>query len=187
MGLQDTISALVRAEIRSTVTRDQGGAQGGGGFSGLDRYDQLVAQAFTNGSNSGQALGAFTSEFTVLFPGPNIVQLASNDPLVGMSDDEPSTDPANSQLRAIIFENLDDPVTGNFYDVMPSAGAAGLDGWILGGTGGQPPLLRVPAGSVLLASFPNGLPAWTTPGNGDGLELTPDTAAILARMTYLFG
>ena len=187
MGLQDTLSAIVRAEIRSTVSRSQGGAQGGGDFSGLDRYDHLVAKAFTNGIGNLQALGAFTSEFTVLFPGPNVVQLASNDPLGAMSDDAPSTDPANSQLRAIIFENLDDPITGNFYDVMPAAGGAGLDGWILGGTGGQPPLIRINPGSVELAVFPNGLPAWTTPGNGDGLELTPDTAAMLARMTYLFG
>lgn len=187
MALQDTISALTRAEIRSTVSRIQGGAQGGGDFSGLDKYDSLVALAFTDGNGNLQALGAFTSQFNVLFPGPNIVQLASIDPLVAMSDDTPSTNPANSQLRAIMFENLDDPVTGNFYDVAPASGAAGLDGWILGGTGGQPPLLRIQPGGVELAVFPNGLPAWTTPGNGDGLTITPNIAVIPAKMTYLFG
>ena len=185
MSIQDTLSAIIRAEIRTTITRIQ---DGGGDFSGLDRYDQLVAQAVQNGSGARQALGAFTAEFTILFPGPNTIQLASNtDPLGAMGDDQPSSNPANLSLRAIIFENLDDPVTGNFFDVMPSAGAAGLGGWILGGTGGQPPRIQVNPGSVELASFPNGLPAWTTPGNGDGLELTPDTAAILCRMTYLFG
>lgn len=185
MAIQDTISALVRAEIRSTVTRIQ---SGGGDFSGLDRYDQLVAQAFTNGNGNRQAIGAFTAEFLVLFPGPNTIQLASfTDPLGAMGDDVPSSDPANLQLRAIIFENLDDPVTGNFFDVAPASGASGLAGWILGGTGGNPPFIRINPGAVELASFPNGLPAWTTPGNGDELELTPDTAAMLCRMTYLFG
>lgn len=185
MAIIDTISALVRAEIRSTVTRIQ---DGGGDFSGLDRYDQLVAMAFTNGSGNLQALGAFTAEFTILFPGPNTIQLASStDPLGNMGTELPSSNPQNLQLRAICFENLDDPVTGNFFDVEPDAGAGGLVGWLGGGTGGQPPRLQINPGAVELAAFPNGLPAWGLPGTGDGLIVTPDTAEIPCRLTYLFG
>ena len=183
MSIQDTLSAIIRAEIRTTISRIQNGGGGGGDFSGLDRYDHLVAQALQNGSGARQALGVFTSQFTVTVAGVSI-QMASNDPLGLASDNIPSTPPANSSLRAIMFENLDDPVTGNFFSIKPATGGAGLAGWIEG-TGN--PEIDVAPGGVELATFPNGLPAWTTTGNGDTLDLEANTADIECRFTYIFG
>jgi hypothetical protein len=182
MAIQDTLSAIIRAEIRTTITRIQDGG-GGGDFSGLDRYDHLVAQAVQNGSGAREALGAFTSEFTIP-ANPAAIQLASTDPLGALGDDAPSTDPANSSLRAILFENLEDPVTGNFFSIKPATGGAGLQGWIEG-TGN--PELDVAPGGAELAIFPNGIVAWTTPGAGDTLDVEADNAPVLARLTYLFG
>lgn len=176
MALQDSLSAIIRAEIRSSLSR----IQDVGEFSGLDRYDHLAAQALTNGSGARQALGAFTSQLTVTIGGVTISLADFADPLGAAGDDQPSSDPEGTRLRAIQFENLDDPVTGNFFRIAP--GANGLTSWLEGTS----PTLRVPAGGVQLASFPNGLDIMND-GVDDELLLTADTADVLARLTYLFG
>lgn len=184
MAIENTLSAILRAEIRTTITKIQDGVGGGGDFSGLDRYDQLVAQALQDGSGSRQAIGVFTTLFTVPFGGPLTIQLASTDPVGSGSTDTPSSNPANSSLRAILFENLDDPVTGNFFSIKPSSGGAGLQGWIEG-TGN--PEVDIAPGGVEFAIFPNGLAGWTVPGNGDSLDVQADTADVECKFTYIFG
>ncbi len=61
MALADTLTALIRAEIRSSLSR----SQSLGDFSGQDKYDHLVAKTIANGAGGNQAVGAFASELTV--------------------------------------------------------------------------------------------------------------------------
>ena len=177
MALGDTLTALIRAEIRSSLTR----SQTLGDFSGQDKYDHLVAQTIANGSGGGQASGAFASELTVTTGGITVSLANSTDPLGAAGDDVPSNDPEGLRLRAILVENRDPTDgTGNFITIAP--GSNGLTSWLAGTT----PTLRVPAGGVQLATFPRGLDTMND-GSDDELLLTADTASVVCRLTYLYG
>ena len=176
MALADTLTALVRGEIRSSLNR----SQTLGDFSGQDKYDHLVAQTVANGSGVSQASGAFASEFTVTTGGITVSLANSTDPLGAAGDDVPSSDPEGLKLRAILVENRDPAATGNFITVAP--GSNGLTSWI----GGTTPTVRVPPGGLLLATMPDGLDAMND-GVDDELLFTADTASVVTRLTYLFG
>jgi len=175
MATADALTALVRAEIRSSLSR----SQPLGDFSGQDRYDHLVAKTVANGSGADQASGAFVSELTVTTGGITVSLADSVDPLGAAGDDVPSSDPEGLKLRAILVENRD-PAAGNFITVAP--GTNGLTSWIAGTT----PTVRVPGGGVILATFPNGLDAMND-GTDDEILLTADTASVVTRLTYLYG
>lgn len=176
MALADALTALIRAEVRSSLSR----SQSLGNFSGLDKYDHLVAQTVANGAGAGQATGAFVSEFTVTTGGITVSLADSVDPLGAAGDDVPSSDPEGLKLRAILVENRDPAATGNFITI--ALGTNGLTSWLAGTT----PTLRVPAGGAQLATFPNGLDAMND-GTDDELLFTADTASVVIRLTYLFG
>ncbi len=177
MATADSLTALIRAEIRTSLTR----SQSLGDFSGQDKYDHLVAQAVANGSGGGQASGAFASELTVTTGGITVSLADSVDPLGSAGDDVPSSDPEGLKLRAILVENRDPTDgTGNYITIAP--GSNGLTSWIAGTT----PTLRVPAGGVQLATFPEGLDAMND-GSDDEILLTANTASVVCRLTYLYG
>lgn len=173
MAQADALTALIRAEIRCSLAR----SQGVGDFSGLDKYDHLVAQTVANGSGDGQASGAFASEFTVTTGGITVSLADSVDPLGAAGDDVPSSDPEALKLRAILVENRD---STNFITIAP--GSNGLTLWIAGTN----PTLRVPPGGLQLATFPNGLDPMND-GSDDELLFTADTASVVIRLTYIYG
>ena len=176
MAQADALTALIRAEIRSSLAR----SQTLGDFGGRDKYDHLVAQTVANGTGAGQATGAFASEFTVTTGGITVSLADSVDPLGAAGDDVPSSDPEGLRLRAILVENRDPAATGNFITVAP--GSNGLTSWIAGTT----PTVRVAPGGLLLTTFPNGLDAMND-GVDDELLFTADTASVVCRLTYLYG
>ena len=173
MPLADTLTALIRAEIRCSLSR----SQSVGDFSGQDKYDHLVAQTVANGSGNGQASGAFTSELTITTGGITVSLADSADPLGAAGDDVPSSDPEALKLRAILVENRD---TTNFITIAP--GSNGLTSWI----GGTNPTVRVPALGLQLATFPNGLDVMNDTSD-DELLFTADTASVVIRLTYIYG
>lgn len=175
MALADALTAVVRAEIRSSLAR----SQGVGDFGGLDRYDHLINQVVANGSGASQATGAFTSQLTVTTGGITISLADSVDPLGGAGDDIPSSDPEGLKLRAIMIENLD-PATGNFITIAP--GTNGITNWITGTN----PFVRIPGGGFFAASMPNGIDALND-GVDDEILLTANTASVIVNFTYLFG
>jgi len=177
MALADALTALVRGEIRSSLSR----SQSLGDFSGQDKYDHLVAQTIANGASGGQATGAFASQFNVTTGGITVSLANSTDPLGAAGDDVPSSDPEGLKLRAILVENRDPTDgTGNFITIAP--GSNGLTSWIAGTT----PTVRVPAGGMILCSFPEGLDPMND-GVDDELLFTADTATVACRLTFLFG
>ena len=85
------------------------------------------------------------------------------------------------KLRAILVENRDPTDgTGNFIPIAP--GSNGLTSWLAGTN----PTLRVPAGGVQLATFPEGLDAMND-GSDDEILLTANSASVICRLTYLYG
>lgn len=174
MALADTLTALVRAEIRTSLSR----SQSLGDFSGRDKYDHLVAQTIANGSGGGQASGAFASEFTATTGGITVSLADSADPLGGAGDDVPSSDPEGLKLRAILIENRD-PIDGTGNYITLGLGGSGLTSWISG-------TVRIPAGGALLATMPEGLDAMND-GVDDEILFTANTASVVCRLTYLYG
>ena len=101
----------------------------------------------------------------------------SADPLAAAGDDAPTMDPEGLKLRAILIENQD---TTNFVDV--EQGTNGVTGWIVA-SGDK---VRVPAGGVLMATFPAGLDAMND-GSDDEILFSADTASVNVKLTYVFG
>lgn len=146
-------------------------------MAGLDHVEVSKINAFTDGTGTDQANGWFSSQFTVTTGGGVTVSLANADPLGGAGDDVPTSTVEGLKLRAIMICNDD---ATNYVTVAP--GVAGVTSWIAGTT----PSVRIPAGGMLLATFPAGLDALNDTTD-DELLFIANSASCICRLAYIYG
>jgi len=173
MALTDSLSATIIASVDLAVNR----SQSLGSFSGKDKAKVIHKNVFSDGSGTDQATGFFSSQFTATTGGITISLADSADPLGAAGDDVPTSDPEGLKLRAILITNED---STNYVTLVPGTNA--ITSWFGAGTH----TLRIPAGGVLLATFPAGLDALND-GVDDEIKITADTASVTVNIAYMFG
>jgi len=172
MSIADTLNASVYVKVAGALSR----AQTYGGVSGKDSMEVTKTNSFTDGTGTNQASGWFSSQLTVTTGGIT-VSLANADPLGAAGDDAPTSAVEGLKLRAIIITNDD---STNYITVAP--GTAGITSWLAGTL----PTVRIPAGGMLLATFPAGLDALNDTSD-DEILLTANTDNCVCRLTYIYG
>ena len=147
----------------------------GGGFVGVDTYQERFSQALTEGSGSNQISGVFSSK-SVSVTGGLIIELSDDaDPTNGGGSEVPSSDPINKKLKGILIINTDDT---NYITV--SLGGNPLGGW-----------LNTGATNLI---YPGGAVEWYSPvgsatltGSADEIVLTASAGTIICELHYMFG
>lgn len=171
MALTDTLSGEILALLAPRIATIEGGIDG----ERLASHKKQVTLA--DGSSTNQATGFFSSTFTATTGGITISLADSDDPLGAAGDDTPTSDPEGLKLRAIMIENKDDT---NYIKI--EQGPNGLTNWLTA----SGDILQVPAGGVVLATFPAGLDALTD-GTDDELKISANSASVSVKISYLFG
>jgi len=172
MAIADTLNASVYIKLAAGLAR----AQTYGGVQGKDSMEVSKTNSFTDGTSASQATGWFSSQFTATTGGIT-VSLANADPLGGAGDDTPTGTVEGTKLRAIVITNED---ATNYITVAP--GTNGVTSWLAGTT----PTIRVPAGGLLVSTFPAGLDTLND-GADEELSIVADTSSVVVKIAYLFG
>ena len=173
MAITDSLSATFYAKIDADLTR----AQSYGGFAGKDSIDVNKTQSFTDGSDSQQATGWFSSQFTATTDGITISLADSADPLGTAGDDVPTSDPEGKKLRALFIINED---TTNYIELENGTNALAD---MLTGTSAK---IRIGPRGFLAISIPDGYSAMND-GSDDELKITANTSSCSVKITYMFG
>lgn len=171
MAISDTLIGTVEGKIRVNLSRSTTNLKG----DDIISFNHVLS--LTDGSGANQATGGFTASFTATTGGITISLADSADPLGAAGDDVPTSDPEGLKLRAIMLVNEDNT---NYVEV--SKGSNTLTSWL----GGTSPTVRIPAGGMLLATFPSGLDAMND-GVDDELTVTANIASCTVKIIYLYG
>ena len=118
-----------------------------------------------------------STTFTATTSGVTISLADSVNPLGAASDDVPTADPEGLDLRLLIIENKDDT---NFITV--GLGSNGVTQWL----GGTDPTIKIPAGGVLVQTFPQDIGALND-GVDDEIVIKGVTADCVVELSVLYG
>jgi len=171
MAIIDTLTGTVEGKLRVGLARTTTN------FNGEDIISFRKVLNLTDGASANQAVGGFSASFTATTGGITISLADSADPLGAAGDDIPTSDPEGLKLRAIMITNED---STNYVDVAKGTNA--LTSWL----GGTTPTVRIPAGGMLLATFPSGLDAMND-GTDDEIKVTANSASCTVKIAYIFG
>jgi len=172
MAITDTLDGFIQAKIQVALAEREGDI--GGGKS----LDHDVSPHISDGTSTNQATCWLHGDVTVTQAAAITLSLAdSADPFSTGGDSVPTADPEGLKIRAIMIENKD---STNFIYIKK--GTAGVTSWFSGATD----TLRIPAGGVLLATFPAGLDAINDTSD-DEIDIQADTADVTARISVLYG
>ena len=148
-----------------------------GTHTGTDQISHSKTQTFTDGSGANQASAWFSSQFDATTGGITISLADSADPLGGAGDEVPTADPEGLKIRVVMIENTDDT---NYVEL--SEGTNAITSWL----GGTTPTVRIPAGGVLLQTFPSGLDA-INDGADDEIKITANTDSCTVKISVIYG
>jgi hypothetical protein len=172
MALSDTLSGTIDFDVNVVLSRTFGLA------TGKDNLSQKKTITLTDGSSTNQAAGwCSASSITVTTGGITISLADEADPFGAAGDELPTSDPEGLKLRAIMIENTD---STNYITL--GLGTNFITSWL----GGTTPTVRIPAGGIILQTFPAGLDAMND-GADDEIKLTANSASCVVKISYIFG
>ncbi len=184
MALTQNFSGVIALRLYATISRTQ---DSGAGLAGRDEADHDYLKLLTDGATDLKATGFFSATFVVTTSRTTIRLASFTDPLQGLGDDVPTSDPNGLHIKCLIVENLS--LAGSLAPTL-LIGTDTVTGPLLDLFGGTNPTIKcgTPAQGgafVWVGQSPAATTLVTGSNDGVSLQTTNDSANV--RLTYFFG